>query len=181
MSVHITYFAHGTTVDNEKHISSGRSDVPLSDLGIQQSIDLQNQINVADFDVVFCSDSQRSLDSAKLTFEDKVPIIQDPKLRECNYGKLNGALSAIVEPLQEANFSTKFPEGESYEDVKVRIADFLSDVKKNYDGKHIAIVGHKAPQFAIEVLVNHKTWEQALAEDWRKRKSWQPGWKYIVD
>jgi hypothetical protein len=29
--------------------------------------------------------------------------------------------------------------------------------------------------------VNGKTWEQALAEDWRKTKSWQPGWEYTFD
>jgi hypothetical protein len=37
--------------------------------------------------------------------------------------------------------------------VKGRIGEFLEFVKKNYEGKHIAIVGHKAPQFAIEMLV----------------------------
>lgn len=181
MSVKITYFAHGTTVDNQNHISSGRNDAELSQLWIQQAIDLQKQIVVEDFDVVFCSDAKRAVDSAKLTYEDKVPIIQDLRLRECNYGTLNGANSDIVEPLQRSNFATKFPEGESYEDVKARIADFLIDVKNSYDGKHIAIVGHKAPQFAIELLINHKTREQALAEDWRENKKRQPGWDYVLE
>jgi alpha-ribazole phosphatase/probable phosphoglycerate mutase len=152
MSVKITYFAHGTTIDNEQEISSGWSDAPLSQLGIQQSIDLQKKIDVSDFDVVFCSDLQRSIQSAKLTFEDKVPIIQDARLKECNYGTYNGQSSEIVEPLQEKHITTNFPEGESYEDVKVRIGEFLEFLKKNYDGKHVAIVGHKAPQFAIEML-----------------------------
>ncbi len=181
MSVKITYFAHGTTVDNEKYISSGRSDAPLSQLWIQQSIDLQNQINIWDFDVVFCSDQWRSIDSAKLTFEGNVPIIHDPRLKECNYWKYNGQSSDIVEPMQEQNITTRFPEWESYEDVKVRIADFLDDVKKNYDGKHVAIVWHKAPQFAIELIVNHKTWEDAFDEDWRKTKARKPGWEYILE
>lgn len=181
MSVRITYFAHWTTVDNQNHISSGWSDAPLSDLGIQQSIDLQQQINVNNFDVVFCSDLKRSIDSAKLTFWDILPIIIDPRLRECNYWTLNGASSDIVEPLQESNFNTKFPEGESYEDVKIRIHNFLQDLQKNYDGKHIAIIWHKAPQFAIEVLVNKKSWEQTLAEDRRKRKARQPWRDYILE
>jgi broad specificity phosphatase PhoE len=90
MSVKITYFAHGTTIDNEQEISSGWSDAPLSQLGIQQSIDLQNQIDVSAFAVVFCSDLQRSIESAKLTFQDKVPIIVNARLKECNYGTYNG-------------------------------------------------------------------------------------------
>jgi len=39
MSITITYFVHGTTTDNEQHISSGWKDVDISDKGIQQSID----------------------------------------------------------------------------------------------------------------------------------------------
>ncbi|MCX6823774.1 MAG: histidine phosphatase family protein [candidate division SR1 bacterium] len=181
MSVKITYFVHGTTVDNQKNISSGISDVSLSDLGIQQSIDLQKQTTVADFAVVFCSNLKRSIDSARLTFENKVPIIQDSRLGECDYGIYNGAPSDIVEPLQEINIVTKFPEGESYEDVKIRIESFLTDLKKNYDGKHVAIVAHKAPQLALDVILKHKTREDVFAEDWRKRKAWQPGREYILE
>jgi len=28
--------------------------------------------------------------------------------------------------------------------------------------------------------LKNKTWEQAFAEDWRKTKSWQPGWEYTL-
>lgn len=179
MSVQITYFVHGTTTDNEKEISSGWSDVELSKLGIQQSVDLKEQTKDKKFDVVFCSDLKRAHNSARLAWDGIYPIIPDARLRECNYGKLNGASSAIVEPMQEEECITNtFPEGESYEDVKVRIADFLEFLKKNYDGKNVAIVAHKAPQLSLDVLIKGKTWKQALAEDWRKTKSWKPGWEY---
>ena len=74
----------------------------------------------------------------------------------------------------------RFPEGESYEDVKARLADLLEFLKKNYDGKNVAIVAHKAPQLALDVLLKGKTWEQAFAEDWRKTRAWKPGWEYKV-
>jgi len=180
MAVHITYFVHGTTTDNEQHISSGRYDVALSELGVQQSIDLRDKIQDKHFDVVFCSDLQRAFTSAKLTFEDTVEIIPDPRLRECNYGTYNAHASDIVEPLQEQNITNRFPEGESYEDVKARIQDFLEFLKANYDGKSVAIVAHKAPQLALDVLIGGKSREQAFAEDWRKRKARQPGWEYIA-
>ncbi len=180
MAVHITYFVHGTTTDNEQHISSGRYDVALSELGVQQSIDLRDKIQDKHFDVVFCSDLQRAFTSAKLTFEDTVEIIPDPRLRECNYGTYNAHASDIVEPLQEQNITNRFPEGESYEDVKARIQDFLEFLKANYDGKSVAIVAHKAPQLALDVLIGGKSREQAFAEDWRKRKARQPGWEYVA-
>src|SRR3989344_2443778 len=136
MTVKITYFVHGTTTDNEKEISSGWYDIMLSEKGIKQSIDLKKQVNVKKFDVVFCSDLKRAVKSAELTFKGEVPIIQDKRLRECNYGQFNAKPSTIV--------------------------------------------AHKAPQLALDVLVKGKTWEQAFAEDWRKKKAWQPGWEYTA-
>ncbi|MFH0999467.1 MAG: histidine phosphatase family protein [Bacteroidota bacterium] len=181
MSIKITYFVHGTTIDNEKDISSGWSDVELSKLGIKQSIDLKNQIKDKKFDIVFCSDLKRAVDSTKLTFEGIVPILIDDRLKECNYGIYNGKPSAVVESLQEKHIIERFPEGESYEDVKTRIADFLKFLKENYNGKNIAVIAHKAPQLALDVLLKNKTWEQAFVEDWRKRKAWQPGWEYQLN
>ena len=180
MSVKITYFVHGTTADNEKEISSGWSDVELSELGIKQSIELKEQTKDKKFDAVFSSDLKRAIDSAKLTFEGVFPIIRDSRLRECNYGKYNGQTSSVVEPMQEKMITEKFSDGESYEDVKTRVAGFLEFLKQNYDGKNIAVVSHKAPQLALDVLLKGKTWEQAFAEDWRKTKSWKPGWEYVL-
>lgn len=180
MAVKITYFVHGTTTDNQKHISSGWFDVELSELGVKQSIELKDQVDVKQFDVVFCSDLKRAVDSAKLTFENEVKIIQDSRLRECNYGRYNANPSSIVEPLQEKSIIKKFPEGESYQDVKKRIQDFLDFLRKEYDGKHVAIVAHKAPQLVLEVILKGKTWQQAFADDWRKKKAWQPGWDFVL-
>ena len=179
--IQITYFVHGTTTDNEEHISTGGLPGELSELGIKQSKELGDLVADKNFDVVFCSDLKRAVDSAHLAFGDKYEIISDKRLRECDYGKLNGASSLVVEPMQEEECIEKtFPEGESYEDVKVRVADFLEFLKQNYDGKHIAIVAHKAPQLSLDVLLKSKTWKKALAEDWRKTKAWKPGWEYAL-
>lgn len=180
MSINITYFVHGTTTDNESEISSGWKDVELSELGIQQSKELGDTTKDQHFDVVFCSDLKRAVDSTRLSWGDKYQIIEDERLRECNYGDYNGKPSEIVEPLQEKSITEPMPNGESYEMVKERIASFLDDLRRNYDGKSVAIVGHKAPQLALDVLLKNKTWEQAFAEDWRKTKAWQPGWEYIL-
>src|SRR4051812_1851484 len=123
--VNITYFVHGTTTDNEDNVSSGWFDAELSTLGINQSIELKNEIKDQHFDVVFCSDLKRAVDSTHLTFDDsRVPIIEDSRLRECNYGYYNAWPSETVEPLQEPAITERFIDGESYEDVKKRVADF---------------------------------------------------------
>ena len=180
MSVRITYFVHGTTTDNELGLSSGWNDVDLSVRGVEQSKELPNLLSDKSFDVVFCSDLKRAVRSASLAFGGVYPIIEDSRLRECNYGDMNGKSSDEVEPMQEEALTEPMPGGESYEDVKARISDFLGMLKKEHEGRHVAIVAHKAPQLALEVLLNGKSWEQAFAEDWRKTKAWQPGWNYEV-
>lgn len=180
--IKIIYFVHGTTTDNEKGISSGWKDVELSELGAQQALKLKEMTKGREFDAVFCSDLQRAHTTAKMAWDGVYPIIPDARLRECNYGTLNGAPSSIVEPMQEEECITHpFPDGESYDDVKTRVADLLEFLKKNYDGKHVALVAHKAPQLALDVLLRGKTWKQALAEDWRKTKAWRPGWEYELE
>lgn len=178
--VSITYFVHGTTTDNENGISSGWSDAKLSELGVRQSLELGRLVADEHFDVVFCSDLSRAVDTARYAWGGKCQIIKDARLRECNYGDYNAKPSELVEPLQERSVTKPMPNGESYEMVKDRIASFLTFLKRDYAGKSVAIVGHKAPQLALDVLLQGKHWEQAFAQDWRKTKSWQPGWEYAL-
>jgi hypothetical protein len=42
----------------------------------------------------------------------------------------------------------------------------------------VAVVAHQAPQLALDVIIRGKNWQQAIDEDWRKKKAWQPGWGY---
>ncbi|MEK9181732.1 MAG: histidine phosphatase family protein [Patescibacteria group bacterium] len=165
---------------NENRISSGWHDVALSELGIKRSKELREQIKDKKFDIIFCSDFKRAIDSAKLAFEGIAQIITDKRLRECNYGRYNAKPLNIVGPLKDKFVIEKFPEGESYEDVKARIQNFLEFLKKNYNEKNVAVMAHEAPQLALDVLLKGKTWEQAFLENWRKTKAWQPGWEYIV-
>ena len=179
MAVKITYFVHGTTTDNIEHKSTGWLPGELSQKGIDQSITLKEQVDINQFDVVFCSDLKRAIDSANYTFIGTKEIIQYKRLRECNYGDLNGRDSKLVK--YEEHINDKFPNGECMIDVENRIKDFCNYLIENYNGKHIAIVAHKAPQLAFQVLTQNKSWEEAIDQDWRKTKSWQPGWDYIIN
>jgi len=178
MSIKIIYFVHGTTTDNEAGKSTGSAGGELSELGIRQAKDLQDQVKEKDFGVMFCSDLKRAIDSANLGFEGCCPIVQDKRLRECNYGDLTQANEELVNYYE--HIETPFPNGESLKDVEERIRDFIEHLKKEHDDKFVAIMGHKAPQLALEVVLNGKTWEQALREDWRNKKAWQPGWVYNI-
>lgn len=175
--VKITYFVHGTTKDNEKGISTGQAQGELSELGIKQSKELAKQISNKKFDAIFSSDLKRAIDSARLTWP-KEKIIWDKRLRECNYGDLNQAKEEKVNDSE--HIDEPFPKGESLKDVELRTIDFLNFLYNNYKGKHVAIVAHKAPQLALDVLLKGKMWAQAIKEDWRPKKEWKPGWDYVM-
>ena len=80
MSIKITYFAHGADTDEDKEVSSGWSDVDLSELGVKQSKELRDEVKDKKFDVIFSSDLKRALNTAKLVFEGMVPIVIDSRL-----------------------------------------------------------------------------------------------------
>lgn len=205
----ITYFVHGTTTDNENGISTGWNPGELSTLGIAQSKELAELLRgkASKYDVVFTSDLKRAVDSARFMFAPLHPASSnmnrrttlqhfsnrdvtgfgenfqtDARLRECNYGDLNGGAEATVEPLCFKHIDTPFPNGESMKDVEKRMRNLCNELLKKYDGKHIAFVAHKAPQLALDVIANNKIWDEAMRDDWRKKtpKAWQPGWEYRI-
>lgn len=177
MAVKIKYFVHGTTYDNASGRCSGWKQVELNELGKQQAIKLGQTTQKLQFDIIFTSDLARAIDSANLAWPN-CKNIQDSRLRECNYGDYDGESKEYV--IYEKHITEKFPNGESLVDVENRVKEFLEDIKTKYQGKTIAIVSHRAPQLAIEVITKNITWEQAIENDWRKTKSWQPGWDYVI-
>ncbi|MBS3137561.1 histidine phosphatase family protein [Candidatus Woesearchaeota archaeon] len=178
MTLNITYFVHGTTTDNEQDIATGWNHGILSEVGIKQSEELGKLMKSKKFDVVFCSDLQRAIDSAEISFGKRFLIIKDKRLREADYGDFNGKRCRLFKKDLTIYINNKFPNGESYKDVEKRMNDFLGFVKRKYNGKKIAIVSHQAPQLALEVLLKKKIWKQAIAEDWRLKKAWKPGFDY---
>lgn len=176
MSVKIIYFVHGTTTDNSEKLCSGWKQAKLNELGIEQAINLGKNTNYI-FDELFTSDLVRAVDSAKLAFPE-YKAIADKRLRECNYGKLDGKFKKDV--IYEEHIYDAFPEGESLKDVEKRIRDFLKFLKENYDGKTVGIVAHRASQLALEVITKNISWENAIENDWRKMGKWQPGWEYEI-
>lgn len=176
--VTLTYFVHGTTTDNEARLATGWLPGELSELGIAQSKALKEKVARKAFDVIFSSDLARAIQTAEIFFGKHVAI-PDARLREANYGDWNGKPHTFKDTMHDF-VSEPFPNGESYEDVEARLRDFCDFLRTNYDGKRVAVVAHQAPQLALDVIVKDKTWPQAIAEDWRVTKAFQPGWEYII-
>ena len=176
----IDYYVHGTSTENEAGVSSGWSDCELSERGISETKKAAAEITGKNFDLVYCSDLRRAKQSAEILFGSRnLNIIHDKRLRECNYGIYNGRPH---ENLSYLDFiTTRYPEGESLIDVQNRIEDLLNELKQKYKNKRIAFVSHRAPQLALNVILNKMTWEDAINRDWRTIGKWQAGWEFRAE
>jgi len=192
--VEIIFEAHGTTFDNEAHLASGHNDVDLSSLGEQQSREMGIRYKDEHFDAIFCSDLKRAYRSAEIAFcknkvgklnsdddflknECRFPIIKDARLRECNYGDFTQKPSEIVDKEKPQRINIPFPNGESYTQTTTRMKSFLQDLAKNYNGRRVMIVGHRATQFGLENYINGVPLEKLTSTHFK----WQPGWKYELE
>ncbi len=176
--VTIIFETHSTSLDNEAHLSSGHFDVELSPTGIEQAKELGERRKDEHFDAIFCSDLQRSYKTAELAFGEKIPIIKDKRLRECDYGDLTRHPSDEIEPNRAKYIHKPFPNGESYEQATKRMQEFLDELKKKYTNKKVMIIGHRATQYGLENLIKNVPLEEAVNASW----FWQPGWEYeLVD
>lgn len=173
--IKIIFETHATTFDNEAGIASGWSDVQLSPLGIDQANELGQRYRGKKLDAIFVSDLIRSYHTAEIAFYGKhIPIIQDKRLRECDYGDFEGKSSQIVNKEKVNHIEKPFPNGESYEQTTERMKSFLDSLKEFYDGKTVMIIGHRATQYGLESIILNKPLEELVSEEFH----WQPGWEY---
>lgn len=178
MAVTIIFESHGTTVDNEEELSSGHFDVELSKLGIEQAGQLGERRRQEHFDAIFCSDLQRSYKTAEIAFRGtSVPIIKDVRLREVNYGIMTRKLFREVEAMKGDCIDKPFPDGESYLQTAERMRSFLKDLSRDYNGKRVMIIGHRATQYGLEHWIRGAPLKDAVTAPW----SWQPGWEYQLN
>ncbi|MBI2022465.1 histidine phosphatase family protein [Candidatus Daviesbacteria bacterium] len=175
--VTIIFEPHSTTFNNEAHIASGWDDVELSPLGTKQAKELGERREGEYFDAIFCSDLKRSYKTADIAFNGKFPVIKDKKLRECDYGDLTSHPEDEVKPLKIKYIKTSFPNGESFEQAMQRMKEFLEDLLKNYNGKKVMIIGHRATQYGLEYFINNLSLQKIITTHW----FWQPGWEYKLE
>jgi len=173
----IIFEAHSTTLDNETGQASGFYNVELSELGIKQSREMGERYIDQHFDAIFCSDLQRSYKTAENAFGDKFPIIQDARLRECDYGDLTSHPKSEVDVEKPKRINIPFPNGESYTQTCARMCNFLNDLFPEYDGKTIMIIGHRATQYGLEYCINKVPIIDIITAPW----SYQPGWEYLLN
>jgi broad specificity phosphatase PhoE len=170
VTLQLIYETHSITVDNERGIATGWLPGELSEQGRRLAADLGERRR--DVDVVFSSDLRRAVQTVELSGL-TAPHFQDWRLRECDYGELNGAAGEKLAP-RRPRVDEPFPGGQSYRDVVDLTRSFLTDIKRLYDGRRVLVVAHSANRWSLQHLLAGVPLEDLVDAPFE----WQPGWTF---
>lgn len=175
MSIEIVYETHSLSVDNERGFATGWLGGELSERGRKLARELGERRRDDGIAALFTSDLGRAVETAEIAFGDSnIPIHRDWRLRECNYGELNGQPLARFEGELPRRIDEPYPGGESYRQVVERVRAFLDDLPADLDGSRIFVIGHAATRWALEHLLEGTPLEALVSAPF----GWQEGWTY---
>jgi broad specificity phosphatase PhoE len=155
MGCKIYIFRHGQTAFNRDSKFTGWSESRLTKTGFEDAKIIALRLKDKKFQIAFHTSLSRSKDTLKevLKFHPEcVKLIEDDRLRERNYGSLNGKthLQAVEKYGAEhydkwhRGFYDKPPKGESFAIVELRVKNFIQDLIKliKKEKVNVAISAH---------------------------------------
>jgi len=178
MTVSIVYETHSITTDNEAGIATGWLPGQLSDAGRAAARELGERRRDDGIDVIYVSDLERALETVRVAFDGGgIPVRVERRLRECNYGALNGMPRETLERERTSHVVEPWPEGESYRDVVGRTQSLLADLLAEWDGHRVLLVGHSANRWALDHLLAGRDLAGLIGA---QVVEWQPGWEFTL-
>jgi alpha-ribazole phosphatase/probable phosphoglycerate mutase len=167
---------HAQTHHNAQGVASGHYDVALTPFGREQAQTILRQRYASQrYDAAYTSNTQRAYDTACLMFADRpIRVLQDTRLRECDYGIYEGRPREEMEAARMAAIHTPYPNGESYVQVAARMRSFLADIAAGHDGQSLMLIGHAATLFTLEHLFRGRALEDTVGV-WPERP-----WRYAL-
>ncbi|HTK05259.1 MAG TPA: class I tRNA ligase family protein [Candidatus Eisenbacteria bacterium] len=118
-------------------------------------------------DMIFSSDLLRTKETAEMIAgELGLPITYDQRLRELDVGAFNGkavkdfhAAAAGLDRFEQKVADT----GETLNDVRRRMVDFLKELDRKYSGKNILIVSHGDPLWMLQATFGGRSKDEIKA------------------
>jgi broad specificity phosphatase PhoE len=177
VAVAVVFETHSLTTDNQAGVATGWLDGQLSQQGRALASELGRRRRNDNLAAVFASDLGRAVQTVELAFGGLgIPVHLDARLRECDYGAWNGMPVWWLERERTQRISRPFPGGESYLQVVGRVAGFLEELARDWDGARVLLVGHTATRWALDHLLAGA----ALADLAVAPFGWQEGWSYAL-
>ena len=153
---------HGQTQWNVDLKVCGRTDIPLTETGIQQAKVLAEDAKDKNIDLILVSPLLRARQTAAVVAEKcGIPVIVDERLIEQDYGEYEGVNRLHPGFLHcKRNFGTRYPGGESMLDIACRIYDLLDEIPKKYPDKVVLLVCHGGVMRTIRTYFEDMTNEE---------------------
>ena len=156
---------HGQTKWNVEMRLQGTLDSDLTETGVFQAKKLGEKLEDIEFSKIFASPSGRTMKTAELVMGKRVsPIITDERLKEMNFGVLEGKKVETLEEgfKEEIVVMHEKPEiynpseynGETYKELMGRTSRFLDEIIENEKGK-VLVVAHGMSLMAIISAINN--------------------------
>ena len=99
MSVQLVFETHSLSEDNELGLASGWLPGRLSARGRELARELGVRRAGDGLAAVFTSDLRRAVETVEVAFAgSRLPVLMDWRLRECDYGSLNGSSKPTSTP-----------------------------------------------------------------------------------
>lgn len=135
---------HGQTQWNLEDKVCGSTDLPLTELGLQQARILTDQVVKVKPDVIISSTMLRARQTAQGSCEAcGLELITDSRIVEQDFGTFEGASRFDPEfQVRRRNFAAKFPQGESMLQMCHRVYSFLDELAEKYAGRKVVVVCH---------------------------------------
>ena len=135
---------HGQTQLNAEDRVCGRTDVPLTQLGLQQAEKLADNAEGKNIDIIIVSPMIRARQTAQAVADRyNLPMVVDERLIEQSAGEFEGMPRTNPDYMaNKRKFCYKYPNGESMFQVAQRVYNRLDDIRKNYAGKNVLVVCH---------------------------------------
>lgn len=116
-------------------------------------------------DLILSSPFLRTKNSANIISEYLgIEVKIDKRLKELDHGSLCEAQShaLCLVPGADVNFDVKRGDGESWRDVKNRVASLIGDLEKKYEDKRILLTTHGDPIWLIKGLAENLSEEKLI-------------------
>ena len=149
---------HGQTPMSVQKRYAGRTDAPLTEVGVQQAAAAAKRLASAGLGVIVTSPLLRTVQTAQaVAAVTGAAVVTDDGFRETDFGAWEGLTFAEVRERWPAEISAWLadpevapPGGESFTDVSARVTEALDRVLAARAGQTVLIVSHVTP---IKMLV----------------------------
>lgn len=148
---------HALTHFNEIHLTQGWCDSPISQSGIQQTIDMAEKLKAFSIDQAYCSPTGRAKETLEILIKNRnIPYQEDSRLKEIHFGIFEGTAIEVRDKLNidsptwylDQKMDYRAYQGEWIGNVIARQEEFFNQIIAKSNHQTVLIVGHGCSLFA---------------------------------